>query len=192
MARRAALALGALALLVASSPASAQKAQDRQGFTISFGVGSGSAGMSCDGCTDISRESSTSGYLNIGTAIRPNLTVGGELSGWTKSEDGADGTISSLMAVAHYYPIAKQGVFVSGGLGLTMMSMDDGVDKIENKALGLQLGAGYDWRVARNFSLTPYAQWVKGMQAKADVNGSSTDAKFGVDVFQFGLGFTWH
>jgi hypothetical protein len=192
MARRAVLALGALALLVASSPASAQKAEQRQGLHISLGLGSGSVGLSCDDCSGIDRENSTSGYLNISTAIRPNLTVGGEISGWTKSEDGADGTVSSFMAVAHYYPMARQNVFVSGGLGLTRMSMDDGSGEMKNNALGLQIGAGYDWRVARNFALTPYAQWVKGMQADVKVDGTSSGVKMGADVFQFGLGLTWN
>ena len=192
MARRVALALGALALIATAAPLSAQKAQERQGFNISFGIGGGSAGLSCDGCDGLDRESSTAMYLNIGGTVRPNLVVGGEISGWTKSEDGADGTISSLLATAHYYPIAQQGLYVGAGLGMTRLSFDDGTGEMTNTGLGFQLGAGYDIRVARNFSLTPYAQWVKGMKAEVEVDGTSTGTKVGADVWQFGLGFTWH
>ena len=74
----------ALALLSAAPLSAQSKAQMRQGMAISFGLGSGSAGVSCDGCpTD--RRNSTSGYLRIGGALTPSLVVSGETDGWMPS-----------------------------------------------------------------------------------------------------------
>ena len=191
MARRAALFLGACSLLLAAPLAAQGHAQTREGFYATFGLGAGSAGVSCNGCaTD--RESAASMYVNMGGTVRPNLLIGGEISGWTKSDQGVDETISSLMAVAHYYPAAKQGFFLSGGLGYTMMKLDDSVDEVKSAGVGMQVGAGFDWRVANTFSLTPYAQYVRAFGAEAKVNGTSSGSNANPNVLQVGLGFTWH
>jgi hypothetical protein len=192
MARRIALALGACSVLLAAAPLSAQHAQDRQGFYGSFGIGGGSAGVSCDDCGDIDRESSTSMYVNFGGAVRPNLLVGGEINGWTKSEDGGDFRIASIMAVAHFYPSVTNGFFLSGGLGFTQGEIDDGVNELKSGGVGIQFGGGYDWRVARNFSLTPYAQYVRSFGAEAKLDGTGLGENLNPNFFQVGLGFTWH
>ena len=192
MARRAALALSAIALLVLAGTASAQKTQERQGFYASFGIGGGSAGASCDDCGDIGRESSTAMFVNFGGTVRPNLLIGGEINGWAKSENDADWVVSSLMAVAHYYPSVTNGLFISGGLGFTQGSIDDGVDELTSSGVGIQLGGGYDWRVAKSFSLTPYVQYVRAFAAEAKLNDTGLGEDLNPNFFQVGLGFTWH
>ena len=54
--------------------------------------------------------------------------------------------------------------------------------------LGYQFGAGYDIRVGRNFSLTPFGTYFATAGGKLD----SSNQKIDGNVFHFGLGFTWH
>src|SRR5687767_3866410 len=76
----------AAALLLVAAPALAQSAP-RQGFTVSFGGGAGSAGFSYEGSTS-DRISGPSGYLRLGGAVSPSLVIAGETHGWTHSEGG--------------------------------------------------------------------------------------------------------
>ncbi len=178
----------ALSLPVA---AEAQHAQTRQGFGISFGVGGGSAGISCDGCGS-DRDLALSGHLRIGGYVRPTLFVGGETNGWANTEDGIEEAAGFLTAVVQWYPQVASGFNLKGGLGFAGAAASDGVDEITTRGLGINVGLGYDWRVARNFSLTPYVNYLRSVGGELKVNGFSTDVKANVDVLQFGLGFTWH
>lgn len=180
-----------LLLLVPSIMAAQGKTQARQGFGISFGLGSGSAGLSCDLCGD-DRENGTSGYLRIGGLVRPNLFVAGESNGWLKSEGGIDTMISFVSAVAQWYPSVAKGWYAKGGLGFSMYSATDGTDDQSATAPAITLGGGYDWRLGTNFSLTPFVNYLYGMEGDVKVNGTSSGVKVGSNVFQLGLGFTWH
>jgi len=196
---RSAIAAVALALTAASGVMAQSKPQTRDGFTIGFGVGLGSAGISCSGCTT-DRENAGSGYLRIGGAVRPNLILAGELEGWDKSFDDQGTTdhvtIGFVTGTALWYPEATGGFYVKGGLGVG--SIEDEVKdptftvKLESSGLAISFGLGYDYRVGKNFSLTPYASYVSTVGAKAKVNGSSTGEKLNANLFQVGLGFTWH
>ena len=189
------LLVGAAALLMGAGVAQAQmnKPQTRQGLNVSLGLGGGSGGMTCDGCqTD--RTGGGTMYLNVGGTVMPNLTLGGEINGWSKDQNDASGTIASLMAVAHYYPMARAGWYMTGGLGMTTLALKDKTtgDKADATGFGMEIGTGYDWRVASNFSLSPYFQYVYGAKGELKVNDTDTGTKAGGNYFQFGLGFTWH
>lgn len=186
-------ALQAIALLLILIPAAAQaqNPQTRQGFGISFGIGSGSAGSTCDFCNS-DRESGLSGYLRIGGHVRPNLLIAGETNGWTRSSDGIDQTIGFYSAVAQWYPNVESGFFLKGGAGLARYVATDGIDDVTGNALGLTLGAGYDIRVATIFSLTPYANYLISSKGEIKLNDTSTGLNVSTNVLQFGLGFTWH
>ncbi|HKO15121.1 MAG TPA: outer membrane beta-barrel protein [Gemmatimonadaceae bacterium] len=170
----------------AAAPLSAQS-QGRNGFTLSAGVGSGSAGMTIDGASADSRESSPSGYLRLGTAMSPNLVIAGELNGWSKSESGASMTIGTINAVAQYYPTMMRGLYVLGGAGLGLLHSSAGGTSDNANALGYQVGAGYDWRFTPSFALTPYVGYFATTSAKFSTSG----VKASGNVFQFGLGLTW-
>jgi hypothetical protein len=180
-----------LLLLVPTLAMAQGKAQSRQGFGISFGLGSGSAGISCDGCSS-DRENGMSGYLRIGGLVRPNLFVAGESNGWLKSEAGVDEMISFLSAVAQWYPSVAKGWYAKGGLGVSVYSATDGTDDMSATAGAITLGGGYDYRMGTNFSLTPFVNYLYGMEGDVKVNGTATGGKFGPNVLQLGLGFTWH
>lgn len=180
-----------VALALTAGVADAQHPQNRQGFGISFGFGGGSAGISCDGC-ESDRETSLSGYLRLGGYTRPSLFVGAETNGWTNSEDGVDETIGFLSAVVQWYPQVASGLYLKGGAGFARADATDGIDDIATTGFGISMGTGYDWRLTRNFSLTPYANYLRSFGGELEVNGSGTDFSTNIDLFQFGLGFTWH
>jgi hypothetical protein len=189
-----------LALLVASPLAAQAKPQTRQGFTISFGLGGGSAGLSCSDCSS-DREGAGSGYFRIGGTFRPNLILGAEFSGWTKSATDQGSkvttTLSFATGIAQWYPQPATGFYLKGGLGIGGISADVvdpffGSATMESMGVAGLIGAGYDWRVGQNFSLSPYINFMGSGGAKAKVNGSSTGETLNANLFQFGLGFTWH
>lgn len=184
---------GLLSLL--SAPLGAQDPLPREGFTIAFGLGGGTRGLDCDGC-EVDREGGATAFLFIGGTINPRLTIGGELNGWGKTEGEVEEAVASMMAVAHYYPMLSRGLFLSGGIGMTSMARDDRTDELardefRTDGFGIQLGVGYDIRVARGFSLSPRIQWVRGFGG----DGTDNDVDIGdanPDYVQIGLGFTFH
>lgn len=173
------VSVAALLLSLPVSSLTAQtKPQTREGFWINFGLGAGSLG--CEECTD--RSNGFSGQLSMGGTISPRLLIGGSSNGWTKTEDGATLTMGSLAAIVRFYPSATGGFFLNGGLGLATLDVDLGVFGSDN-ATGASaiIGIGYDARVGKNFSLTPYLNSIGG-----SFDGGTAN------FVQFGLGFSWH
>src|SRR5918992_3836616 len=184
----------AVALLLVASPALAQSAP-REGFTISFGLGAGSAAASYEGNTT-DRISGPSGYLRVGGAVSPTLVIAGETHGLTRK----DGTLTShfgyLMAVAQWYPQASGGFHLLGGLGLGVISEEDSDPLFDYELVSIggaaQVGLGYDVRMTRNFSLTPYVNFLGMGGGKPSLNGQGQSGTMSSNAVQFGLGFTWH
>jgi hypothetical protein len=182
------------ALLIAlcvSSVAEAQNAPTRQGFGISFGLGTGSAGASCDFCSS-ERENGLSGYLRLGGHLNPSLLLGAESNGWVHSEDGLDETLGFFTGVAQWYPNVSTGLYLKGGLGLARYTATDGTDEMTGNALAMNLGLGYDFRMGSSFSLTPYANYLLSTKGELKVNDISSNVNMSTNVFQIGLGVTWH
>lgn len=182
-------------LAIPAAPLGAQDPLPRHGFTIAFGLGAGTRGLDCDGC-EVDREGGATAFLFVGGTINPRLTIGGELNGWGKTEGEIEQAVASAMAVAHFYPRTDRGLFLSGGVGMTSMAVDDrtdgsATDEFRTEGFGIQLGAGYDFRVARGVSLSPYVQWVRGFGGE----GTENEVEIGdanPDYVQLGIGFTWH
>ena len=178
--------LAVSALAFAAAPAGAQGVAEsggahphtREGFWIGFGLGAGSLG--CEDCGD--RETAFSGNFKLGGTINPHFLLGAETNGWYKSESGVTLTYGNLSAVAYYYPSVTSGFYLKGGLGVANLKADvDAFGSDSETGSGAVLGLGYDARVGRNFSLTPYVNVMGGSFNDGNLN-----------VVQFGLGFTWH
>lgn len=187
----------AVSLLVAPLALSAQTVQARQGFTFGFGVGAGSGGVSCDGCST-DRQNGYSGYLRMGGTVSPKLVIGGETQGWIHSANGETDQFSYLTAFAQYYPSVSNGFFMKGGLGFGGTSMEIKNDpqlgnyKMTSAGMAGTVGLGYDIRMAKNFSLTPYVNYLSTFGAAAKSGGNDLGFKLNGNVFQLGMGFTWH
>jgi hypothetical protein len=183
----------AAALALLASPALAQSAA-RQGFTISFGLGAGSAGFSYEGsATD--RIAGPSGYLRLGGAVTPSLIIAGESHGWTHNEGSVTSNVGYLMAVAQWYPQPAGGFHLLGGVGVGAVNEEDTAPlgyELTSVGGALQVGMGYDMRMSRNFSLTPYVNFLGLGGGEPKINGSGAGGSLSANVVQFGLGFSWH
>src|SRR5688572_19990875 len=106
-------ATGFTALLTAllATSAFAQHAQTRQGFWIGGGMGYGSLGLSCTGCSDVGREGGLSGYAKLGGTLRQNILLGVEMNGWTDSEGSARVSMGNFSGAAYWYPMVTSGLF---------------------------------------------------------------------------------
>ena len=166
--------VGSLAIATA---AQAQKAPLRQGFWFSGGLGMGSLGS--DGGT--SRENGMTGDISLGGTLSQRWLLGVGTSGWSKSENGGRLTVATLDARVRFYPSATGGFFLTGGVGgASVRASVGGISATESGAGGI-FGLGYDYRVGRNTSVTPY--W-NGFAMK----NSNTNANVG----QIGLAITLH
>lgn len=165
-----------------ASIASAQHPQTRKGFWIGFGVGYGSYGISCSGCSGLGRESSYTGSVKLGGTVSPHLLLGGEVIAWSKTESGSTLTAGNTSFAAYYYPQPAGGLHLSAGVGFSRIEGSSGGSSSGKTGPGLTLGAGYDVRVGANTSITPVANWVYG----------HPESGFSHNFFQFGLGVTFH
>ncbi len=180
--RTIAMAVLAAALVLATNaePAQAQsRPQTREGFFIGFGFGWGSLG--CSDCSG-ERESGLSGYFKLGAAVNQRVLLGFESNGWFKEQSGVTLSQGNGSAVIYLYPNPESGFFIKGGIGLATLNLDvSGFGSDNVTGFGLVGGLGYDARVGRNFSLTPFGNFVYG-----SFDGGSTN------VIQAGIGLTWH
>jgi len=170
------LSVLSLAFLAMPSLSSGQD-QTREGFFIGAGFGWGSLGVT-DGD---GRESAASGYLKLGGTLNDQVLVGAESNAWVKDEDGVSMTVTSVTAIIQFYPSPTSGFFLKGGAGFSTTSISFWGLTVEETGLGLIGGLGYDYRLGTNFSLSPYANYVRGSYE----GGSTTD-------IQLGVGVTWH
>ena len=189
--------IAATTFLVASTVAAQQSnSQLRQGFTASFGFGAGSGGVSCTNCTT-DRKTGVSGYLRLGGAVRPGLIVAGETSGFVKSIDGGQVNFGFYSAALQWYPLPASGFYVKSNAGFASSHfvVDDigfGTRELRSSGFAAGVGAGYDLRVGRMFSLTPYVNLMTSVRSEARFLGQSLGEKLNPNLLQFGVGFTWH
>lgn len=156
----------------------AQHPQTRQGFWFHGGLGYGSLG--CEDCGE--REGGLSGGLALGGTVNNKLLLGAGTTGWTKSEDGVTLTAGTLTALLRFYPSAALGFYILAGLGLGSIDIAvGGLGDASETGAGAVLGLGYDIRIGRNVSLTPFWNGV-------GISTENADANYG----QIGLGVTVH
>lgn len=176
----------ALALLIPAL-ASAQHPQTREGFGISLGLGAGSAAF-CDGCDDLA-STELSGYLRLGGYLNPAVFLAAESNGWIGGADSYTApTLGAIMGVVQWYPMVERGLYLKGGLGYSYATVESG---FSTGGFAGSIGAGYDLRLARNFALTPYINYMNQFGGTYSYAGSDIGVDAKVHLFQFGLGFTW-
>ena len=169
--------LAALLTVLLAGTSVAQQAQTRDGFWIGGGLGYGSMGMSCEACADTDRVGAPSGYLKLGTTIRPNILLGVETNAWTKSELDVRVTVANISGAVYWYPMVTNGLFVKAGAGYSALDAGGG----GTNGFGILGGVGYDVRMNKNLSITPVANWFRG-----GFDGGSAN------VLQIGVGVTSH
>jgi len=156
----------------------APRLQTRDGIWLSGGLGWGSA--VCQYC--LGRRGGLTGGLSAGVAVSSKVLVGVGTSGWYKSVDGVALSGGTLDGRIRFYPSRASGLFLTGGLGLGHISAQfNNVATETQYGVGALYGLGWDIRVARNLSLTPFYNGFAVQTANVDGN-----------VGQLGIGITIH
>ncbi len=173
------LAVVALTMLVAAT-ARAQHPQAREGFWFSIGVGGGSLG--CSDCDE--RENGGVGQITLGGKLSDHVLLGGSLNGWTKSVNSNTLTVGLAALTIRYYPSATGGFYLTAGAGVGSSDLSFGTNPtftISQTGSGGIAGLGYDIRVGRMLSITPWLQWFAVKYDNGDAN-----------VGQLGVALTVH
>jgi hypothetical protein len=90
-------------------------------------------------------------------------------------------TVNTLVAGIRFYPSATGGFYLTGGLGLGTIRADvDGFGTETETGVGAMFGAGWDIRVGRNVSLTPFVS-AFGMDS-GDVDANVTQIGLSVTI----------
>jgi len=191
--------MAAALLLGLASIGQAQHPQVRKGFWIGFGLGYGSADMSCDGCASTSRATGLSSYLKMGGTLTSQVLLGGEIDGMTTTSSlglpsvgSLDAFVAAMSATVTYYPAVKSGFFVKGGAGFSMFNQTDAVNTLDGMGWGLLVGIGYDLRVGTNVSLTPVANFYFGGPGNLTTGNTTVASGTSQNVIDLGLGITFH
>ena len=156
-----------------SDAGSSLKPQVRDGFWFTVGMGYGTAG--CEDC--FGRDSGLSGGLALGATLGDHVLLGVGTTGFAREIEGELFTIGTLDARVRVYPAKRSGFFINAGLGLGSASYASEYEF----GLGAMLGVGWDIRVGRNVSLTPF--WNGFAMANSNVD---------FNVGQIGIGVTIH
>lgn len=172
-----AIAVAALLPLVFHLPAEGQRPQTREGFWLAFG--GGWATLGCEDCDE--RLEGAAGALILGGTLNPKWQLGGGVHAWAKEESGVNFTVGLVAALARFYPSERNGFYLQGGAGVAAIDITVGNVQGTERGWGLQVGAGYDIRVSRNLSLTPF--WNRVMTWYDDGD---------LDFSQVGLALTIH
>jgi hypothetical protein len=182
-------AASALALsMYAGSAVAGGHPHDHNGFFLGFNLGGGTADMSVPGAGNSDRQGGGVANLRIGGAIKNNLLIGAETSGWARNENNTTVSLSTLVFAATYYP-GSEGFFLRGGAGFGGASTekDLGNDETQSKhdtGFALSAAAGYEWRLTKKFALGPQVEFVY-----LNIGGDLVDT---ANFFDATLGFNWY
>jgi hypothetical protein len=146
--------------------------QIREGLWFNGGLGFGA--LSCSGC-DFTLNGATGG-LSLGRTINDRVLLGVGTTGYYKSLYPSTVSVGTLDARLRFYPVRASGFFVTGGMGLGHLS----VDNETQFGVGAVLGLGWDIRVGSNVSLTPF--WNGIGVATSNSNASVGQLGFGITV----------
>jgi outer membrane protein with beta-barrel domain len=195
------MVVGTLSVVVclafASAASAASHLQERQGFWIGFGFGVGSANVTCDDCGSGNRETAAAGYLKLGGTLNDHLLLGGEVNVWSKKQEGVTLTLSSGAVTLTLYPQPASGLFIKGGVGLSMVDTQfrEGSTTVTidpGYGLGVIVGAGYDVRVGKNISITPAVNFWYGKPGNVPHDGDPLFTNWKQNVVDFTVGVTFH
>lgn len=171
-----------LSALTTSSALGQDPNRTRTGFWFNGGIGWGTA--DCESCAE-ARVSGAAGVLALGGTLSQKFMLGASANGWIRDDGDITQTLSALSAVVRFYPFGRGDLYLLGGLGVSARAVKTAAagdpSTVTQNGSAAILGAGYDFRVARKVSLTPFA----------NVIGVDFDGQ-GTGFTQVGLGVTVH
>jgi len=169
----AALTLGGAQLAAAQAPPA------RHGFWGAFGLGYGNNSLTCsDGCSfnSTAKGGGLTMALKLGGTPSARVRLGGEVNLWTKDQSGETESVGNISATVYFYPAARSGFFLKGGVGVASFQLIRGNSTTIADGIGFLTGLGYDIRVGSKVSLSPIANFYFGH------DGDLSDASGGVAI----------
>ena len=169
--------------LTAPASAFAQAGEPiRTGFWFNAGLGAGNA--DCELCAN-TRVGGIVGVLAVGGTLSQKFVLGASATVWIRHETDITQTLGALNAVLGYYPFPRIPLHLQMGLGFSARAIKTatptGSATNTDNGTAAIIGVAYDFRVARNVSLTPFASALG-----VDFSGQGTG------LSQVGLGITVH
>jgi hypothetical protein len=197
-----ALAATALCSIAAGTPASAQDGDvqiGHAGFHASIGVGMGQSTTHCLSCSVSARTSGPTLTMRFGGALAPNVVLSAEYTAQAQTSDLTTAVALWTSLVVQWYPRARQGFFVNAGGGFALHNEDipptEATSDVQITVVewGYQFGAGYDIRMSRGSSITPFADVLiaRGTPATVSANGAVTAEKVGAYMVHAGVAVSW-
>lgn len=169
----------------------------RDGFWFQAGLGAGSLTVSCDilGAVQCSEEAEISGTARIalGGRLSPSVNLGGSVDVWVKVTDEVEVSHGTMSLVVMIYPSPTEGFWLNLGPGYSMYSEEAPGTILEVESFSVLGGLGYDIRVGRMVSLTPFVDGLFALPGKIKLNGATIpDSKASVRMLGLGLAITLH
>lgn len=180
----------------ATSVAHGQRPHDRRGLWVGLGVGVGSARASCSVCAD--QAAGPAAHAKAGGTVSRKVLAGVQGTGWFESGGTSERSLVMLAALGTLYPWPDRGFHFEAGISGYWYVEEDSANELSTQGLALQLGAGYDLRITRDVSLSPFAT----LMASGFGNPTRLDKSSGarlpllsdmtVRYFQLGVAATLH
>ncbi|MGH7674831.1 MAG: outer membrane beta-barrel protein [Gemmatimonadales bacterium] len=182
-------------LVCTAVPLSAQRAQPTSnGFWFGATLGPGWVRVGCDIC-DADRGWGPSGALRLGGRVSRKVLIGAEATGWLGGEGSGAQEVNERLwgvsAAAYWYPNPRRPLYWKGGIGLLSYRNEDDANTFTSSAVGVQLGAGWDLRVGRNWFLTPSLNlFIASLASELNVNGAEIQDSANLSLVQVALAVT--
>lgn len=186
-------AVGAMALILSGSDASAQRRRglvdvsdrhERHGLWFTIGAGAGSENYrftndaGCNGvvgayqCDDNIKPAFT---LAVGGTVNPYLRLGGELNGWmwdhssSSSNERVTSYLVGGMVTGQVYPVRTLGLFMKTGLGISRSGEDFQYSGSSGETgFAYLLGVGYEVKLSRVIFITPIVSMMRHVSTNPD------------------------
>lgn len=152
---------------------------DRNGWTLGFNLGGGSAGVTIDDQSS-DREGGTTGNLRVGYAVNPTTVLALESTVWLKEESGVTLTFGVTGPSVTFFPSA--GFYLRGGAGLASVRVSQDGASASESGFGLLIAGGNEFRVARTFAIGPQVEYV----------WMNIEEGFSANYFSITGEFTWY
>jgi len=150
--------LGVAVLAAATAASAAAQAPFRGGLWMDAGVGYGRLRLTCDSCS-IAAAGGAAFTFSVGGTPARNVLLGVQGQAWFQSRGQR---VQSVMAVVQVYPWSA-GFFTRLASGIAFGTVTPATRAqpaaVRSTGIGLELGAGYDLPLSRQYALAVQAAW---------------------------------